>query len=108
MTDALDRRGLLACMAWAGAGLLWTVGGGVPRALLLGEAAAADRVEGAVLYTLEQGRAVTQDLARQTGGALQHARPHPAAAAGLAKPGSSCIVRRLLAGAGRLGPGGWA
>src|SRR5262249_31938998 len=39
--DGIDRRGLLACMAWAGAGLLWTVSGGVPRSLLLGEAAAA-------------------------------------------------------------------
>jgi isocitrate dehydrogenase len=39
----------------------------------LGEPAAADRVEGAVLYTLEQGRAVTQDLARQTGGDVEHA-----------------------------------
>jgi 3',5'-cyclic-AMP phosphodiesterase len=29
-TDA-SRRGLLKCMAWAGTGLLWTVGGGVPR-----------------------------------------------------------------------------
>jgi isocitrate dehydrogenase len=34
----------------------------------LGEAAAADRVENAVLVTLEEGTATTQDLVRQTGG----------------------------------------
>ena len=41
MTDALTRRGPLACGAWAGAGLLWTMSGGVPRSILLGEAQAA-------------------------------------------------------------------
>ena len=35
------RRGLLSCMTWAGAGVLWTVSGGVPRSRLLGSAAAA-------------------------------------------------------------------
>ncbi len=34
------RRGLLKCMAWAGAGVLWTVSGGVPRSRLIGSAAA--------------------------------------------------------------------
>jgi isocitrate dehydrogenase len=34
----------------------------------LGEAAAADQVEAAVLVTLEEGTATTQDLVRQTGG----------------------------------------
>ena len=39
--DGVDRRGVLKCMAWAGAGLLWTVSGGVPRSVLLSDAAAA-------------------------------------------------------------------
>jgi len=39
--DGLDRRGLLKCMAWAGAGILWTVSGGVPRSLGIADAAAA-------------------------------------------------------------------
>src|SRR3981189_138358 len=34
-------RGLLKCMAWAGTGIVWTVAGGVPRGLGLGEAFAA-------------------------------------------------------------------
>jgi 3',5'-cyclic-AMP phosphodiesterase len=36
-----SRRGLLTCMTWAGAGVLWTVSGGVPRSRLLGAADAA-------------------------------------------------------------------
>ncbi len=39
----------------------------------LGQSAAADAIEQAVLVTLEEGRAVTQDLARQTGGDVEHA-----------------------------------
>ena len=39
----------------------------------LGEADAADRIEDAVLVTLEEGKAVTQDLARQTGGDVERA-----------------------------------
>jgi len=35
------RRGLLKCMVWTGAAVLWTVSGGVPRSRLLGAAAAA-------------------------------------------------------------------
>ncbi len=41
MTEHLDRRHALSCMAWAGGGLLWTVVGGVPRAGLIGSAQAA-------------------------------------------------------------------
>jgi hypothetical protein len=28
--DGVDRRGFLKCMAWAGTGLVWTLGGGIP------------------------------------------------------------------------------
>ncbi len=35
------RRGVLECMVWAGAGVLWTVAGGVPRSRLIGAAEAA-------------------------------------------------------------------
>jgi hypothetical protein len=38
-----NRRQALECMIWAGTGVLWTLGGGVPKSLsLLGEAAAAE------------------------------------------------------------------
>ncbi len=39
----------------------------------VGESVAADAIENAVLVTLEEGKAVTQDLARQTGGDVEHA-----------------------------------
>ena len=39
----------------------------------VGESAAAATIEDAVLVTLEEGKAVTQDLARQTGGDVEHA-----------------------------------
>src|SRR5437868_3900322 len=39
--DGYGRRGLLKCMVWTGAGVLWTVSGGVPRSTLLGGGAQA-------------------------------------------------------------------
>jgi Icc-related predicted phosphoesterase len=44
MTDApenQDRRGFLSCMTWAGAAMVWTITGGVPRSRLIGSAEAA-------------------------------------------------------------------
>ncbi len=41
MTEHPTRRGALECMVWAGAGVLWTVAGGVPRSRLVGAATAA-------------------------------------------------------------------
>ena len=35
--DGVDRRGFLRCMAWAGAGMVWTVTGGIPTSKLLGQ-----------------------------------------------------------------------
>jgi predicted MPP superfamily phosphohydrolase len=35
--DAVDRRGFLECMAWAGTGLVWTLSGGVPAGRALGQ-----------------------------------------------------------------------
>ena len=41
--DGPDRRTVLKCMIWAGTGVLWTIGGGVPKSLgLVGEAVAKD------------------------------------------------------------------
>ena len=45
MTDQIldrpDRRGFLQCMTWAGAGVAWSVAGGVPGSVMFGEADAA-------------------------------------------------------------------
>jgi 3',5'-cyclic AMP phosphodiesterase CpdA len=49
----VSRRGALECMIWAGTGILWTLSGGVPRALkLLGDAEAAEA--GASAFTFLQ------------------------------------------------------
>jgi len=44
--DGVDRRGFLQCMAWAGTGMLWTVGGGLLASRILGpsQAGAAENV----------------------------------------------------------------
>jgi Icc protein len=39
--DGVDRRGFLHCMAWAGAGLVWTLRGGLPGSRLLAANVAA-------------------------------------------------------------------
>lgn len=39
--DGIDRRGFLKCMAWAGSGMLWTVGGGLLTSKILSPTAAA-------------------------------------------------------------------
>ncbi len=43
MDAPATRRSALECMLWAGAGLVWTVAGGVPRAALIGSAQAAEQ-----------------------------------------------------------------
>lgn len=45
--DGLDRRGFLECMAWAGTGMLWTVGGGLlGSSLLTSRGSAAEMTKG--------------------------------------------------------------
>jgi 3',5'-cyclic AMP phosphodiesterase CpdA len=44
--DGLSRRGLLKCAAWAGAGVVWTISGGVPRSMGLADALAATSADG--------------------------------------------------------------
>jgi Icc protein len=39
VSDGIDRRNFLGCMAWAGTGLLWTLTGGVPVSRLLAQTA---------------------------------------------------------------------
>ncbi len=44
--DDPSRRGALECMLWAGTGVLWTLSGGVPRAMGLAQAASLDQPKG--------------------------------------------------------------
>jgi 3',5'-cyclic AMP phosphodiesterase CpdA len=47
----MNRRGLLKCMTWAGAGVVWSLSGGVPRTLgLIGDADAAETPQGALTF----------------------------------------------------------
>jgi 3',5'-cyclic-AMP phosphodiesterase len=51
LPGAIDRRGMLKCMTWAGTGLLWTLSGGIPRSSLLTDgAAAAELPKGAFTF----------------------------------------------------------
>lgn len=52
-TDDPTRRTALECMLWAGAGVLWTVSGGVPRSSLLGSAQAAAMAAGGELSFIQ-------------------------------------------------------
>ncbi|WP_336492050.1 metallophosphoesterase family protein [Methylobacterium nigriterrae] len=51
MPDTISRRGALECMAWAGTGLLWSLQGGLPSAVGLTRALAA---EGPAAFTFLQ------------------------------------------------------
>ena len=45
LDGAIDRRGFLKCMQWAGAGLVWSLAGGVPTSRLLGAPYKKERPE---------------------------------------------------------------
>ncbi|TBW36801.1 metallophosphoesterase [Siculibacillus lacustris] len=52
--DGIARRGFLECMAWAGTGVLWSIGGGLPSSLGLTRALAAEAPTGAAPFTFLQ------------------------------------------------------
>ena len=54
-SDGIDRRNFLSCMAWAGAGLVWTMVGGVPASRLFAAAAGqAGRSKGSAEFSFVQ------------------------------------------------------
>ena len=70
----LTRRRALQCMAWAGTGVVWTIGGGVPRTLgWLGEARAAEVPKGQLTFV---------QISDTHLGFKQPANPDPAATLG--------------------------
>ena len=52
--DGIDRRGFLKCMAWAGAGLVWAMKGGILSARAFGEDVAAPNAATAADFTFVQ------------------------------------------------------
>ena len=52
--DGVDRRGFLKCMAWAGTGMLWTVGGGLLTSSILSPVSTAAAEKSAGDFTFVQ------------------------------------------------------
>src|ERR1700722_13549731 len=48
--DGINRRGFLECMAWAGTGVVWTVGGGLLSSRAFGKPARADDPKGELTF----------------------------------------------------------
>jgi len=69
-----SRRGLLKCMAWAGTGIVWTVAGGIPRGLGLGEAFAAPAADGFTFVQISDSHiGFNKEANPDTNGTLQAA-----------------------------------
>src|ERR1700722_12936561 len=49
ISDGVDRRGFLQCMAWAGTGVLWAMSGGILKSQSLSDAAGSGAMTGADL-----------------------------------------------------------
>ena len=70
----LNRRGLLKCMAWTGTGTVWSVAGGVPRGLGLGEALAAPAAGGFTFVQISDSHiGFNKEANPDTNGTLQAA-----------------------------------
>ncbi len=113
-SDGIDRRGFLHCMAWAGAGLVWTFSGGVPASRLLG--AASELASGPSDFTFVQisdshigfDKAANPDVTRTFQTAIEriNALPvepefliHTGDVSHLSKPGQFDIAQQVLQGA---------
>lgn len=83
----ISRRGVLSCLAWGGAGVLWTMAGGVPVASALG--AGGDKMSKAGAFSFVQisdthigfAREANPDVAGTTRGAIElinHSAPDAA------------------------------
>jgi Icc protein len=72
-----SRRRLLKCMAWAGTGVVWSVVGGVPRALSMGEALAAPAMDGFTFVQISDSHiGFNKDANPDPNGTLQAAIDH--------------------------------
>jgi 3',5'-cyclic-AMP phosphodiesterase len=70
---APSRRGLLKCMAWAGTGIVWTVSGGVPRALGIHDAHAAESAGFTFVQISDSHIGFNKEANPDTNGTLQAA-----------------------------------
>lgn len=73
MPEAPSRRAVLECMLWAGAGVLWTVSGGVPRSSLLGRPARAEEAGFSFVQISDSHIGFAKDANPDVAGTLQSA-----------------------------------
>jgi Icc protein len=113
-TGPRSRRHALECMLWAGTGLVWSVAGGIPRAAVIGSAAAAEQAEGLRFMQISDSHigfsappntdvaATLQDAVRRVRDAER--RPalllHTGDVTHLSKPAEFDLAAQLMAGAG--------
>ena len=70
--DGIDRRGMLRCMAWVGAGVAWTLTGGVLSSRLLGrEAADADKGDFTFVQVSDSHIGFSKEPNKDTAGTLK-------------------------------------
>jgi len=48
--DGVDRRGFLQCMAWAGTGIIWTIGAGIPSSRVFGKGEPGSKTGGGLSF----------------------------------------------------------
>lgn len=113
--DGIDRRGFLRCMAWAGTGMLWTMGSGVLRSSLLArDGGAADGGDGDLFFVqisdshIGFDKGANHDVTATLQSAIEriNALPRPPAflvhtgdISQLSKPGEFDTARQVIAGA---------
>ena len=51
LSDGIDRRGFLHCMAWAGTGMVWSFAEGIPVSSIFGAALPQQRAPRLQLYS---------------------------------------------------------
>ena len=103
------RRGVLKCMLWAGTGVIWTVGGGVPRSVLAGESAPRDGFTFAQISDSHIGFARDPNLdtpgtLQQAVNAVKSARPalllHTGDVSHLTRPAEFDAAEKIMSGSG--------
>ncbi len=113
--DGVDRRGFLECMAWAGAGLIWTMAGGVPVSRLLGGPLLAAANQGIFSFVqisdshIGFDKPANTDVTRTLQLAVNHVQAlkpapelilHTGDVTHLSKPGEFDTAQQVLTGAG--------
>jgi 3',5'-cyclic-AMP phosphodiesterase len=71
--DGIDRRGFLKCMAWAGTGVLWTLGGGVLTSRVLGASDSTASIDFSFIQISDSHIGFNKEANKDVIGTLQRA-----------------------------------